>query len=148
MIKTRNLLIGLVTLLLLPTIIFAQNNSQTPHQCGVSREAGELIRQRLMANRAYLARQGNHNVTNGRSITYIPLSIHNVAADIQGTGRTSETAIMGFLCGLNAIYADQDIQFFIRNQIYNRTSGFIDDNARSASAIQNMFSYRIGVTLN
>lgn len=146
MVKTLYLLLGLVTLL--PALALAQSHGQPHHQCGVTPESGELIYQRLMANRAYFARQGNHNVTNGRSITYIPLSIHNVAADPQGTGRTEEATIMGFVCGLNAIYADQNIQFFIRNQIYNRTSGFIDSDARSFNAQQHMYSYRISGTLN
>lgn len=147
MVKTLNLLLGLVTLLL-PAFVIGQSPNQVQHQCGVGLDAGELIHQRLMANRAHFARQGNHNVTNGRSITYIPLSIHNVAADAQGTGRTSEATIMGLLCGLNAIYADQNIQFFIHNQIYNRVSGFIDSDARSFNALQHMYSYRVSGTLN
>ena len=149
MFKTLIQGLGLVTLLF-PLVLLAQHqpNAVAPHKCGVTQEAGELIRQRLMANRNFFARQQTQSFTNGRTITYIPLSIHNVAADIQGTGRTDEQVIMGFICGLNSIYADQSIQFYIYNQINNRVSGFIHSNARTFNALQNMYSYRISGTLN
>lgn len=143
-----NQLLGLV-ILLFPVVLFAQTPSATPpHRCGISQEASEIIKQRMMATRAEYARQGIHNLTNGRTTTYIPVSIHNVAADATGTGRTSEQTIMAFLCGLNAIYADQNVQFFIHNQIHNRISSPIYNNASSFLAQQHIYSYRIPNTLN
>lgn len=138
-------------IILFPYLSKAQTKSSTPNngfKCGVSVEAGALIKQRLMDNRSKFTRQEVQDLMNKRTTTYIPLSIHNVAADAAGTGRISEQVIFGFLCGLNALYADQDVQFYIHNQIYNRVSNAIHINASTNTARNHMLNFRVAGTLN
>jgi len=136
----------LLIIVLFPYLSNAQTNNVP--KCGISPEAGDLIMQRLMDNRNQFTKKEVEDLMNKRTITYIPLSIHNVAADNAGTGRISEHAIFGFLCGLNDLYADQDVQFYIHNQIYNRVSNFIYINASTTSARNDMLGFRVAGTLN
>ncbi|MGH1336641.1 MAG: T9SS type A sorting domain-containing protein [Aureispira sp.] len=140
-------LLGLVTLLL-PFLLTAQAPATATPECGISAETAELIRQRLMDNRRAFTTQDVQRLTNGRTITYVPVTIHNVAADAAGTGKTSEPTIMAFLCGLNAIYLDQDVQFFLHSPIRSRVSNFIYQNASTSTARSHMLSYRVPNTLN
>lgn len=55
---------------------------------------------------------------------------------------------MAFFCGLNAIYADQNVQFFLHSPIRERTSNFIYQNASTTTARNHMLSYRVPNTLN
>ena len=132
---------------LLIGILFAFSvNSQTNDlKCSIDAQTAALIKDRLMHNRANIK---SLDVTSGnRNITYIPLTIHNVS-NTAGEGRTPETVIMAFLCGLNAIYADQDVQFFIYNQIRNVANNYIDGNAFTTNASFAMSSLRVSGTLN
>lgn len=140
-------LVVLLTVLI-PYLSIAQNNTQTPFKCGVSAQAGAVIKQRLMDNRNKFTKQEVKNLMTNRTTTYIPVSIHNVAGDVNGLGKTSEITIMNFLCGLNALYADQDVQFFIHGQIHNRVSNFIYNDAGTSTSRSYMMSYRIPNTLN
>lgn len=141
-------LLGLVTLLL-PFLLTAQTPATTTTpECGISEETASIIRQRLMDNRRAFTTQDVQRLVNGRNITYVPVTIHNVAADAAGTGKTSETTIMAFFCGLNAIYADQNVQFFLHSPIRSRVSNFIYQNARTSTARSHMLSYRVPGTLN
>ncbi|BDS12594.1 zinc-dependent metalloprotease [Aureispira anguillae] len=116
-------------------------------KCGINPQTAALIEQRLMDNRQLFTRQEVQDLTSKRSITYIPLTITNVA-DTSGIGRTSEQTILGFLCGLNAIYADQNVQFFIHGTIRNRESTYIYNNAGTPTARGHMLTYRVPNTLN
>jgi len=132
------------TLLFLPLLSYGQG---IPHKCGIDAQTAALIKQRLMDNRAAFTKQQVKNLTTNRVITYIPLTIHNVA-NSNGEGRTDEATILAFLCGLNAIYASQDVQFFIHNQIRNVTNNYVDANAFTTTAQFQMAAMKIGNTLN
>ncbi len=143
-----NKLLGLVTLLL-PFLLTAQTPpTTTVPECGISAQTAEIIRQRMMDNRNAFTTQDVQRLTNGRAITYVPVTIHNVAADAAGTGKTGEATIMAFFCGLNALYLDQDVQFFLHSPIRSRVSNFIYQNARTSTSRSHMLSYRIPNTLN
>lgn len=115
--------------------------------CGVDAATGEIIKQRLLANRQLFTKQEVNNLMTSRAVTYIPVTIHNVR-NTSGEGGISESAILGFLCGLNALYADQDIQFFIYGQINNLTDNFIDANSNTFQARFNMFQNKVSNTMN
>jgi hypothetical protein len=137
---------------LLFTLIFfipLLTSAQQDHfKCGVTPETAALIKQRLMDNRKNIDAQLIYNQSTNRNITYIPLSINNVAGDATGVGKLAESAIFAFLCGLNEIYLDQDVQFFIYNNILNRVSNNIHLDASSNASRSNMVSYKVGGTLN
>jgi hypothetical protein len=141
-------LLGLVTLFF-PFLLIAQTpNATVTPECGITAETAAAIRQRLMENRQKFTTEDIQRLTNGRVVTYVPVTIHNVSADAAGTGRTSELEIMAFLCGLNDIYADQNVQFFLHSPIRERVSNFIYQNARTTTARSHMMSYRVANTLN
>ena len=83
-------------------------------KCGVSKQAGALIKQRMMNNRLLFSKQQITDLMTNRTVTYIPVSFHSVA-NSSGDGAATTQEIFDFLCGLNGLYADQDVQFFIYN---------------------------------
>lgn len=142
--------IALFIILFAPFLSQAQSPSATnsDFECGVDEQTALLVKQRLMANRQAFTRQEVESLTTSRAITYIPLTITNVAGDTNGLGKTSERIILGFVCGLNAIYADQNVQFFIHGTIRNQISSHIYNNAGTTTARAEMMSYRVAGTLN
>ncbi len=141
-------LLGLVILLSPFSLIAQTPTAPITEKCGITAETAAVIRQRLMDNRRAFSTQDVQRLVNGRNITYVPVTIHNVSADAAGTGRTNETTIMAFFCGLNAIYADQNVQFFLHSPIRERVSNFIYQNAFTSTARSNMLSYRVPNTVN
>lgn len=125
-----------------------QHSQDSPINCSVSKEAGALIKARLMHNRQLYDQRQVEDLMNKRSITYLPLSIHNISGDATGTGKTSEATILAFLCGLNAFYSDQDVQFYIHNTIIGRTNSYIHNNAGSTTSANYMVSYKVAGTIN
>jgi hypothetical protein len=122
-------------------------NAQLPNKCGVTAEVDALIKQRMLDNRAKFSKQQIFDISTNRSITYIPVSFHSVS-NTAGEGAASEKEIFAFLCGLNGIYADQSVQFFIYNQINFRTSDAIDDDASTNASAQAMNGWSVTGTLN
>jgi len=138
--KLKNLLLLIV--LLIPYLSNAQQS-----KCGVSKEAGELIKQRLMSNRQSFTKQQVIDLVTNRTITYIPVSFHSVS-NTAGEGAATEGQIIDFLCGLNGLYLDQDIQFFIYNQINFRTSNAVDLDCESNASSSAMNGWKVNGTLN
>ena len=138
----KNLLV--VTLIIF--IFSFQVNAQT-HNCGVDQKDGALIKERMLQNRVQFAKDVSKFQQDKKAITYIPVSFHAVS-NTSGVGAPSDKKIMDELCGLNTIYFDQDIQFFIYNQINYLINNNIDADATSfASAIQ-MYNAKVPGTLN
>ena len=121
--------------------------SAQQYECGVTKEVDALIKQRMMDNRQLYSRQEVDDLMNNRTITYIPVSFHSVS-NSAGEGAASEKEIFAFLCGLNGLYANQDIQFFIYNQINFRTSNSIDTDAGSNASANAMNNWSVSGTLN
>lgn len=143
--------LALFVTLFVPFLLNAQVTTPSPNdafKCGISEQAAALIKQRLMSNRQLFTRQEVSDLMTNRVTTYVPVTIHNVAANSSGLGKTSEQTILAFLCGLNAIYADQDVQFFMHGPIRNRVSNNIYTNAGTSTSRNQMLSYRVANTLN
>jgi hypothetical protein len=136
-----------VVLLLMVALLSTAALQAQQFNCGVDAAAGAIIKQRLMANRQLFTKQEVNDLMTSRAVTYIPLTIHNVR-NTSGEGGIADNAILGFLCGLNALYADQDIQFFIYGQINNLADDFIDANSNTFQARFNMFQNKVANTLN
>ena len=71
----------LLLCLIFPFFSHAQHNhsQHNPVNCSVSKEAGALIKARLMQNRQLFDTKEVEDLVNKRTITYLPLSIHNVS---------------------------------------------------------------------
>ncbi|MBK8563846.1 MAG: hypothetical protein IPN76_11025 [Saprospiraceae bacterium] len=83
------------------------------HKCGVTLEEGKKIMEQFHFNRNEMR---DFAFERG-AITYVPIRFYMVA-NADGTGRTSEKAALGALCLLNENYADQEIQFYIKEFRY------------------------------
>lgn len=143
--------LALFVTLFIPFLMNAQSPSTSSNdgfKCGISEQSAALIKQRLMANRQLFTRQEVEDLVTKRTTTYIPVTIHNVAGNSSGLGKTSEQTILAFLCGLNAIYASQNVQFFMHGPIRNRISNNIYNNAGTSTSRFQMLSYRVPNTLN
>lgn len=134
-------------ILLICVMVSVSIMSLQAQNCAVNTTAGALIKQRLMANRNLFTRQEVTGMMNARAITYLPLTIHNVS-NTSGEGATPIEVILSFVCGLNQLYADQDIQFFIHGQIRNLTSDFLDANSRTTQSAFVMLQQKVANTIN
>ncbi len=80
--------------------------------CGTATDA---TKERLLRNKAAVA---DGLVKNRTAITYVPITYHLVAKG-DGTGRVNEDQVFKMHCHINDIYADQDIQFFLKDGTFN-----------------------------
>lgn len=124
--------------------LFAQ---QQHFGCDVSVMEGAIIKQRMMDTRNQFTKQEIQNLMTNRATTYLPVTIHNVS-NTSGDGATDEELIYAFLCGLNNIYAAQDVQFFLNEPIRNLVSNFIDANSRSLQSSLIMLQQKSPNTIN
>ena len=79
------------------------------HKCGVTTEMGNMIKDQLLHNRNEM-----RDFVSVRNATiYIPVRFFLVAKN-NGTDRPSESSALTALCKLNENYADQEIQFYLK----------------------------------
>ncbi len=109
----RTLLLGSF-LLLIPFISGAQNHGV----CGTHPDA---TIDRLLKNKKAIE---NGFVKTRGAVTYIPVKYHLVAKS-NGSGRVDIPSVLEMHCHLNEMYADQDLQFYVKDNEYN----YIDNDA-------------------
>lgn len=106
MLRNRLIIVTLLFLCQIPLGI-----AQTANHCGTSTEGFEIIRQRLLKNKAFL--KSNADIATSRNATtYVPLKFHLVGKD-DGSERISYTRVLDQLCLLNEIFADTEMQFYV-----------------------------------
>ena len=98
------------------------------HKCGLSPETGAQIRDQIFKNRAEM----RDFVRPRNTTTYVPVRFYMVAKS-NGSERTSELVALKGLCRMNENYADQDIQFYLKEFKY-LNSNSIHDNPGSNTA--------------
>ena len=113
-------------LFLTPTLF-----SQQQFSCGMSSTDCKEVMAEMLKNREEMRDQ---NFDRG-AITYVPLRFFLVA-DLDGSGRGTERSCLTALCNLNNNYAEQEIQFYIKEfkyidngSIYDSPMGFSGSNA-------------------
>ncbi len=118
--------------------ILSLANSHAQHKCGVTVVEGKQIMEQMHVN----SNEMRDYVFDRDAITYVPIRFFLVAKS-DGTGRASERAGLNALCLLNEHYADQDIQFYIKefkyinnNSIYSHPLSF-----SGSAAIKNQMIY-------
>lgn len=84
--------------------------AQESFRCGLSTEDAQLITKRLLANREF----AEQNPVDMRAPVYVPIKFHLVARN-DGTGRVEESKVLDELCFLNQVFADLEIQFYIKD---------------------------------
>ncbi len=107
---------SILTLLFLFTAINRNNAQEIVPRCGT--QDLESIKQQMLENRRTMG-----DFVSPREVTYVPLKFH-IVADAQGKGRIEEEKLLDALCQLNENYADQGIQFYMKdgfNYINNNT---------------------------
>ncbi|MCP4442230.1 MAG: T9SS type A sorting domain-containing protein [Aureispira sp.] len=140
------LLTTIIIAIVATSILDAQHQHNST--CGTSYADQQLIMQRLLENRKNIKQVDINAMQASRAITYLPLSIHNIA-DLNGNGYIPVEDIYVMLCNLNNNYADQDVQFFIYDTIHYRQDYHIHDNHWSlTSTIKMSGTYKIPNTIN
>lgn len=140
--------LSMLIALFLPFLSYAQTTVPSiPHSCQLDHQTAAAIKQKLMDNRNSFTKQQIKDLTTNRAITYIPVVIHNVS-NTSGEGETPVVDILNFMCGLNGIYADQEVQFFLYGPIRNRTSNNIDGNGFAFSSQVEMATNKVTNALN
>ncbi len=100
-----HLMLKKIFLFLLFTSVLQLGFSQP---CGITKEAQEIITERLLENKATL-RKG---FVQSREITYVPVMFHLVANSSKN-GRVNFISVLAQINRLNEDYKDQNIQFFM-----------------------------------
>ena len=122
----------------LASTLFILSNAQAQHKCGVTAADGQKIMAQMQFNRNEM----RDFVQTRGAVTYVPVRFFLVAKS-DGTGRASEKAGLNALCLLNEHYADQDIQYYLKEFKYiNSTSIYSNPTSFSGSnAISNQMVY-------
>ena len=108
MIKIINLFILLA---LVPFSLMAQTSDNIDF-CGVNAQDGQLIKQRMLDNRASIDKSVIDQLRASRSITYIPITFHLIGDD-NGLGYMDLDDVFRQVCSLNELYSAQDVQFYV-----------------------------------
>ena len=91
------------------------NYAQLSKVCGTSASEFEIVRNRLIQNKAYL--KENKGIASSRNaVTYVPIKFHLVGED-NGTGRIGINRVLDQLCVLNETFEEFELQFYLSNGI-------------------------------
>ncbi len=124
--------------LVLASTLFILTNALAQHKCGVSAADGQQIMAQMQFNRNEM----RDYVHSRDAVTYVPVRFYLVA-DFDGTGRASEKAGLNALCLLNEHYADQNIQYYLKEFKYINNSSIYSNPTSGAgsNAIGNQMIY-------
>lgn len=127
-------------IVLLSCSLLSGIQAQEVFRCGTT--AVEEVKRQMLQNRQEMS----GFLFDRNSITYIPVRFHLVARS-DGSGRPSSFIPLKALCFLNANYADQQIQFFLRDvrQLDNTT---VYNNPGSSSGASIIGSHMIYDAIN
>ncbi len=87
-------------------------------RCGTVGKIAEQVKVRLIENKAAIA---NGSIIKQRSTVYVPIKFHLIAKD-DGSRRIAMSRVFDQVCELNSHFADQNIQFYIKDNF-----NFIDN---------------------
>ncbi len=107
-------------------------------KCGVTTSMGLQIQEQMIQDRIEM----RDYVSTRNAITYLPVRFFLVA-ESNGTGRVSERVAFEALCLMNNNYADQEIQFYIKEFKYVNNSN-IYDNSQSAAGFNALKNQMLG----
>lgn len=122
-------------------------SAQQTHYCGIDHATGEAIKERLMKNRQRFSSAELLSFQNQRAITWVPVVITNVG-NTSGVGYTADEKIYQFFCGLNEIYAQQNVQFFLRQPIRRLANNDLDTDCDLNAAKNFMSSNKVSGVVN
>ncbi len=111
--------------------------TQAPFQCGTSITDLRAIKAQMLANR-----EAMHDMVFPRSVTYVPIRFWRVGKS-DGTGKISERIVLDALCTLNQNYADQNIQFYLKEikDVHNTSVYENPGSFAGAAAIKDLMIY-------
>lgn len=122
-------------------LYFLSNTTQAQElpqgNCGVGYEEGLLIREQMFRNRATIDRNEVEALRGRRFTIWIPLVIH-IVGNSQGLGFASPGAAVSMVCRLNNDFADQNLQFYIKDSIHFVKDDTIYMDAYDSIAIDRM----------
>lgn len=140
--KIRSLL-PLLALTLSSLSAFSQE--QPTGFCGTHRHDLDAISEQLQANLADVDLQANFERSG--AITYVPLRFYIVQKN-DGTGGIALENVMDMLCGMNELYLEMDIQFYIKGNIVYLKNSTLYDDPMSSAGYQAMVNQRLKGFMN
>ncbi|MCO6477987.1 MAG: zinc-dependent metalloprotease [Phaeodactylibacter sp.] len=103
---------SLLLTLLAFTGLLAEATAQHRGWCGTSREALDLITERLLANKE----AQRQNPVQFRNTVYVPVTFHLVGRT-DGSGVISKRRVMDQLCTMNEEFEEVGLQFYIKDEL-------------------------------
>ena len=148
--KKHQILLILLIVGMASSIIAQIDNVQNNHKqhksswCGTTLQDNILIKERMMKNRVDMANW----VDTRTAVTWVPIKFHLVG-NAAGGDHVSELKVFDMLCAINEDYADQDIQFFIKDGTFNYlNNATANTNPRSFAGDFQLSAARVNNALN
>ena len=142
----RNLFVALIII-----ASIGQVKAQLRGSCGMTTEDLQTVAARLVRNKAAIA-SGEYLSARG-GVSYVPVTFHLLAND-DGSGRALESDILDMVCQINALYQDQNIQYYIKslNYINNTTTytdplGFVGSNTLAKNKVTDAMNVYISLNI-
>lgn len=106
----------LAIILLISFFLSIQSNyAQLSKICGTSAGEFDIVRHRLIQNKAYL--KENTGIASSRNaVTYVPIKFHLVGEN-DGSGRIEINRVLDQLCTLNETFEEFELQFYLKDGI-------------------------------
>ena len=116
-------------------------SAQHLHQCGVSAEEGNMIKNRMLENRKRAAFL-NDIYSNARNSTiYIPVQFH-IVTKTDGSGGESLEDVLANLCKLNDDFAFMNVEFYLANPVAYINQSLLYDNDYNGMANYFLSTYK------
>ncbi len=137
-------------LLLLTLLLFSigqYSNAQNMPPCGITDEDQYQIREQMFRNRNQIPIEQIQQLQKQRFTIYIPTVIHMIG-DSVGNSVVAPQGVLGMMCRLNEDFADQNIQFYIKDSLRYLYDNIIHADAYDSVAIDRMITYKDTTALN
>jgi hypothetical protein len=136
-------------LILLTLFLFSYSLTfaQAPDACGTSVEAQYFQREKMFQNRLRIDQTEIERLQNQRFTIYIPTVIH-IVGDSAGNAVADPDGALGMMCRLNEDFADQNIQFYIKDSIRYFYDNIVNADAYDSVSIDRMILAKDTLALN
>lgn len=130
---------------ILPLLFLVLWNSysfaQTADACGTTVADQAQLKEQMLRNRNSIDIQQIEDIKNQRFTIYIPVVIHLIG-DSLGNGFANPAGALGMMCRLNEGFADQNLQFYIKDSIHYIYDNLVNADSYDSVSIDRMITYK------
>jgi hypothetical protein len=117
------------------------------HNCGVEGGNAQLIKERMIENRANIPTSIVQSIRSSRSVINIPVTVHFIGWE-DATDYPNMVEFMGSFCRLQEDYAKFGVQFYIDSPFRYINDSLLHQNGHNNNAYSRFFSLKKANTLN